>query len=209
MPYAAWIPMPIIAAILFMVAYNMCEWREFVGICKTAPKGDILVLVLTFVLTVVFDLVVAIEFGMIVTAFLFLKSMRDVTNVRTWTKEVESTDKGRYKEIPPKTEVFEIDGPMFFATSDKISGIEIATETKVIIIRMRNIPSLDVSALHTLTEVYKYCEKSGITLIFSHANEQPMEVMKKAGFYDMVGDKYFVGNIDDALSLAEEFANNQ
>ncbi len=209
MPYAAWIPMPIIAAILFMVAYNMCEWREFVGICKTAPKGDILVLVLTFVLTVVFDLVVAIEFGMIVTAFLFLKSMSDVTNVRTWTKEVESTDKGRYKEIPPKTEVFEIDGPMFFATSDKISGIEIATETKVIIIRMRNIPSLDVSALHTLTEVYKYCEKSGITVIFSHANEQPMEVMKKAGFYDMVGDKYFVGNIDDALSLAEEFANNQ
>lgn len=208
MPYAAWIPMPIIASILFMVAYNMCEWREFVGICKTAPKGDILVLVLTFVLTVVFDLVVAIEFGMIVTAFLFLKSMCDVTNVRTWTKTVESADKSRFKEIPPKTEVFEIDGPMFFATSDKISGIEIATETKVIIIRMRNIPSLDVSALHTLTEVYEYCKKSGITVIFSHANEQPLSVMKKAGFYDMVGEKFFVDNIDDALAFAEKVVSN-
>ncbi len=208
MPYAAWIPMPIIASILFMVAYNMCEWREFVGICKTAPKGDILVLVLTFVLTVVFDLVVAIEFGMIVTAFLFLKSMSDVTNVRTWTKTVESTDKGRFKEIPSKTEVFEIDGPMFFATSDKISGMEIASDTKVIIIRMRNILSLDVSALHTLTEVYEYCEKNGITVVFSHANEQPLSVMKKAGFYDAVGEKYFVDNIDQALAFAEETVNN-
>ena len=134
--------------------------------------------------------------------------MSDVTSVRTWTKEVETTDKGRYKVIPPKTEVFEIDGPMFFATSDKISGIEIANETKVIIIRMRNIPSLDVSALHTLTEVYEYCKKSGIIVIFSHANDQPLEVMKKAGFYDMVGDKYFVGNIDEALSLAENLSEN-
>ena len=208
MPYAAWIPMPIIAVILFVVAYNMSEWREFAGICKTAPKGDILVLVLTFVLTVVFDLVIAIEFGMIVTAFLFLKSMSDVTSVRTWTREVESIDKGRYKVIPAKTEVFEIDGPMFFATSDKISGIEIATETKVIIVRMRNIPSLDVSALHTLTEVYKYCEKSGIKVVFSHANEKPLEVMKKAGFCDMVGDEYFVNNIDEALLLAEKLVDS-
>ncbi len=199
MPYAALIPMPIIAAILFMVAYNMCEWREFVKICKTAPKSDIIVLVLTFILTVVFDLVVAIEFGMIVTAFLFIKRMSDVTRIRTWIDE-ENDD--RLKSIPENTQVFEFDGPMFFATSDIISSLRVKEGTKNVILRMRNIPSLDVSALEALKEVYNKCREKDITVIFSHVNNQPMQVMKKSGFYDEVGDVCFAKNIDEALSLA-------
>ena len=206
MPYAAWIPMPIIAAILFMVAYNMCEWRQFVSICKTAPKSDITVLVLTFVLTVVFDLVVAIEVGLLVAVILFMKRMADVTNIRPWTQGDEKTsdDNGRLKKIPPKTEVYEINGPMFFATSDKVASIPVKGGAKVVIIRMRNIPALDVSALKTLTEVYEHFKKQDITVLFSHVNEQPLSVMQKAGFYDMVGEENFPANIDEALEIAEK-----
>ena len=205
MPYAAWIPMPIIAAILFMVAYNMCEWRQFVSICKSAPKSDITVLVLTFVLTVVFDLVVAIEVGLLVAVVLFMKRMADVTNIRPWTQGDEKTsdDNGRLKKIPPKTEVYEINGPMFFATSDKVASIPVKGGAKVVIIRMRNIPALDVSALKTLTEVYEHFKKQEITVLFSHVNEQPLSVMRKAGFYDMVGEENFPANIDEALEIAE------
>lgn len=207
MPYAAWIPIPIIAAILFMVAYNMCEWREFVKICKEAPKSDIIVLVLTFALTVIFDLVVAIEFGMIVTAFLFIKRMSDVTKIRTWVDESSSNDE-RLRHIPDKTQIFEFDGPMFFATSEVISSIPVLDETKVVILRMRNIPSLDVSALEALKEVYEKCHEKDITILFSHVNKQPMSVMKKSGFYDAVGDVCFMKNIDEALSFAEGLINN-
>lgn len=205
MPYAAWIPMPVIAAILFMVAYNMSEWRQFVNIVKTAPKSDITVLILTFVLTVVFDLVVAIEIGLLVAVFLFMKRMADVTHIRPWTKndQMNENDEGRLKRIPPKTEVYEINGPMFFATSDKVASIPIKAGVSVIIIRMRNIPALDVSALRSLSSVYEHCQKRKIRVLFSHVNEQPLSVMKKSGFYDMVGEKNFCENIDAALSVAE------
>ena len=205
MPYAAWIPMPVIAAILFMVAYNMSEWRQFAKICKTAPKSDIAVLVITFVLTVVFDLVIAIEVGLLAAIFLFMKRMTDVTHIRPWTRndEMNSNDNGRLKEIPSKTQVFEINGPMFFATSDVIASIPVKAGVKVIILRMRNLPALDVSALKTMTEVYNHCQKRGITVLFSHVNEQPLSVMKKAGFYEMVGGENFLDNIDIALEYAK------
>ena len=206
MPYAAWIPMPVIAAILFMVAYNMCEWRQFVKICKTAPKSDIAVLILTFVLTVVFDLVVAIEIGLLVAVLLFMKRMADVTHIRPWTKHDEkvSDDNGRLKKIPKGTEVYEINGPMFFATSDVVASIPIKNGAKVVILRMRNIPALDISALQSMIEVVAHCKKRNITVLFSHVNEQPMSVMKKSGFYDMVGEENFLSNIDEALATAEK-----
>lgn len=200
MPYAAWIPMPIIAAILFMVAYNMCEWRQFVKICKTAPRSDILVLVLTFVLTVVFDLVVAIEVGMILSAILFMKRMADVSSVRTW-KEAEDD---RHLNIPAGTQVFEMDGPMFFASSDKFAALPLHPESKVVILRMRNVPAVDISAMRPLLALAKQCSADGITLILSHVNEQPMTAMKKAGLYDAVGAEHFADNIDEALRLAEK-----
>ena len=206
MPYAAWIPMPVIAAILFVVAYNMSEWRHFAGVCKNAPKSDIAVLILTFVLTVVFDLVVAIEIGLLVAVFLFMKRMTDVTHIRPWTRNDEhlSKDDGRLKEIPAKTQVYEIHGPMFFATSDKLLSIPIKSGVKVVIFRMRNIPALDVSALRALKQVYHLCLEQNITVLFSHVNEQPLSVMKKAGFYDEVGEGNFLANIDEALEKAKQ-----
>ncbi len=205
MPYAAWIPMPVIAAILFMVAYNMCEWRQFVKICKTAPKSDILVLVVTFVLTVVFDLVVAIEVGMLIAVVLFMKRMADVARVRTWTEHGDdiSADGERLKTIPEHTEVVEFEGPMFFASSEKFNSIPVKEGVKVVILRMRNVPSLDSTAMRGLWNIYDNCQNNGLTLILSHTNEQPLSVIKKSGFYDALGEKNFLPNIDEALAYAE------
>ena len=202
MPYAAWIPMPIIAAILFMVAYNMSEWRGFVKVCKTAPVGDIAVLVLTFVLTVVFDLVVAIEIGLALTFILFLKKMTDVTDVRRW-EEADGRD-ARLKDIPANTVVYEIDGPLFFATSDVLSKLSPDEGTKTVIIRMHNVPSLDISALRVLKQYCDGCRNAGVRVIFAHICEQPMSVMKKAGFADKVGAENMVANIDEALELVKK-----
>ena len=205
MPYAAWIPMPVIAAILFMVAYNMCEWRQFVKICKTAPKSDIIALVVTFVLTVVFDLVVAIAVGMIIAVVLFMKRMADVANIRTWSKGGENApDSDRLKEIPEHTTVIEFEGPMFFASSEKFNSITFEEGVKTVILRMRNVPALDSTAMRALNEIYSTCKKSDLTLILSHTNEQPLSVMKKAGFYDEVGEENFLPNIDEALAYAEK-----
>lgn len=206
MPYANYIPMPVIAAILFMVAYNMSEWRKFVSILKTAPKSDITVLLVTFFLTVIFDIVVAIEIGMIVSAVLFIKRMADVTHIRPWTSgdEALSSDDGRLKAIPAHTEVYEIHGPMFFATSELFNEIPIKDGSKVVIIRMRNIPSLDVSALRSLESAYDRFIKNDIKVIFSHVNKQPLSVMKKSGFYDKAGSESFAKNIDVALSMAKD-----
>ncbi len=205
MPYAAWIPMPVIAAILFMVAYNMCEWKQFVKICKTAPKSDIIALVVTFVLTVVFDLVVAIAVGMIIAVVLFMKRMADVANIRTWTKSGENApDSERLKEIPEHTTVIEFEGPMFFASSEKFNSITFEEGVKTVILRMRNVPALDSTAMRALNEIYSTCKKSGLTLILSHTNEQPLSVMKKAGFYDELGEENFLPNIDEALAYAEK-----
>lgn len=207
MPYAAWIPMPVIAAILFMVAYNMCEWRQFVKICKTAPKSDIIALVVTFVLTVVFDLVVAIAVGMIIAVVLFMKRMADVANIRTWTKGGENApDSERLKEIPENTTVIEFEGPMFFASSEKFNSITFEEGIKVVILRMRNVPALDSTAMRALDEIYSTCRKSDLTLILSHTNEQPLSVMKKAGFFDKVGEENFLPNIDEALAYAEKIS---
>ena len=204
MPYAAWIPMPIIAAILFMVAYNMCEWRQFVKICKTAPKSDILVLVVTFVLTVVFDLVVAIEVGMLIAVVLFMKRMADVARIRTWSDKPHENDSERLKEIPAHTEVVEFEGAMFFASAEKFSNIPMRDDIKVIILRMRNVPALDATAMRSLNEIYSICKHSDRILLLSHANEQPLSVMKKAGFIDKVGEEHFLANIDEALAYAEK-----
>lgn len=204
MPYAAWIPMPIIAAILFMVAYNMCEWRQFVKICKTAPKSDILVLVVTFVLTVVFDLVVAIEVGMIIAVVLFMKRMADVAHIRTWSEKPHENDSERLKEIPAHTEVVEFEGPMFFASAEKFSKIPMGEDIRVIILRMRNVPALDATAMRSLNEIYSICKHSDRILLLSHTNEQPLSVMKKAGFIDKVGEEHFLANIDEALAYAEK-----
>lgn len=213
MPLAALIPMPTLAAILIMVAYNMSEWREFVEVIKTSPKSDIIVLITTFTLTVIFDLVIAIEIGMVLSALLFMKRMAEVTNVEPW-KYVEELDEDEIidpdninlKVVPEGTLVYEINGPMFFAATDKFMDLvsESNEKTNAIILRMRSVPAMDVSALRTLNTVYRTCEKKGIRLIFSHVMEQPMGVMEKSGFKEKVGANNFAANIDDALKLCVE-----
>ena len=208
MPYAAWIPMPAIAAILFMVAYNMSGWREFVSLCKTSPKSDILVLLTTFVLTVVFDLVVAIEVGVVMAALLFLMRMSNVTEVKSWKylgediNEHDDPDSIRLKVVPKNTVVYEIIGPMFFAAADKFMEISLEPGVKVLIIRMRGVPAMDVTALKSLQKIQAACKKRNITLLLSHVQEQPRLMMEKAGFADTVGHENFCANIDAALERA-------
>lgn len=205
MPYAGLIPMPTIAAILFMVAYNMSEWKKFVRIIKTAPKSDILILIVTFVLTVVFDLVVAIAVGMVLVAMLFMKRMSEETSVNGWKYIDPDNDKDGIdlRVVPKDVRVYEISGPLFFGAADKIPEIILKDYTRCLILRMRAVPSLDSTALNALEQLYKRCKKQNITLILSHVNEQPLQVMKKAGFYDTVGAENFCEHIDDALKRAE------
>ncbi len=211
MPYAALIPMPTIAAILFMVAYNMCEWRKFVHLCKTAPKSDIIVLVTTFVLTVVFDLVVAIEVGILLAAILFMKRMSDVTEVEGWKyiDEDDDPDSLSLREVPKHTHVYEISGPMFFAAADKILNISLDEKDTCLILRMRSVNAIDATAMHSLEELQAKCEKKKITLILSHVNEQPLHVMQKAGFDQKVGEENICVHIDDALKRAEVLQANR
>ena len=206
MPYAALIPMPTIAAILFIVAYNMCQWRTFVHLCKTAPKSDIIVLVLTFVLTVVFDLVIAIEIGMLIAVLLFMKRMSEESGVVGWKyfDPEDDPDGMNLKPIPPQVRVYEIYGPMFFGSSGQIDTMNFRDETRAIIIRMRGVPALDATAMHSLENFYERCAQRNIQLVFSHVNEQPMNTMRKDGFVEKVGEDNFRPHIDDAIEWASE-----
>lgn len=208
MPYAGLIPMPTIAAILFMVAYNMSEWKKFVSILKTAPKSDILILIVTFVLTVIFDLVVAIAIGMVLTAMLFIKRMSDETSVNGWKYIDPDTDMDgiELKVVPKDVRVYEISGPLFFGVADKIPEIILKDYTRCLILRMRAVPSLDSTALNALELLHKKCQKQNVRLILSHVNEQPLQVMRKSGFYNMVGEDNFSNHIDDALNKASELS---
>lgn len=206
MPYAGMIPMPTIAAILFIVAYNMCQWRIFLQLVKTAPKSDILVLVVTFVLTVLFDLVVAIEIGMILACLLFIKRMSEETKAESWVYTDDDTVavNENLRKLPAEIRVYEVSGPLFFGASDAIEHIVVEESAKCLVLRMRAVPALDSTAMNALTALTKTCESKGVTIVFSHVNEQPMKVMKKAGFVALAGEENFCPNITAALERAEE-----
>ncbi len=211
MPLAKLIPMPCIAAILFQVAYNMSGWRNFVKLCKSSPKSDILVLVLTFALTVIFDLVVAIEAGILLAAILFMKRMSDVTTVEGW-KEVDDEndpDSITLRVIPEHTVVYEFSGPMFFAAAGKILQISFKEDTQVLVIRMRSVSAMDATAMHNLEQLYEDCTNRGIKIVLSHVNEQPLRVIQKAGFEEKIGKENFAPHIDDALKRAESLVSKK
>ena len=206
MPFAGMIPMPTIAAILFLVAYNMCQWRTFVHLVRTAPKSDIIVLFYTFVPTVVFDLVVAIEIGMVLACLLFIKRMSEETHADSWVyvdDDSPAVDE-HLQKLPLEIRVYEITGPLFFGAADAIEHIVVKDFTKCLVLRMRSVPAIDSTAMNALQNLTKLCESKGITLVFSHVNEQPMKVMKKSGFVELVGEENFCSNISDALKHAEE-----
>ena len=207
MPYASLIPMPTIAAILFIVAYNMCGWRNIRNTVKTAPKSDIAVLFVTLILTVVFDLVVAIGVGMVMASLLFMKRMADVTEAHAWVDvDDEDTDPDNIllKKIPQNTRVFEINGPMFFAASDKYKYMLSDKNIDVLCIRMRNVPAMDATGVEALIRIVKRCQRHNVKVVFSHVNEQPRRVMEKDGFIEQVGKENFCDHIDTALLRAEE-----
>ncbi len=205
MPYAGLIPMPTIAAILFMVAYNMSEWKKFVHTVKTAPKSDTAVMIITFVLTVIFDLVIAIEVGMLLAVLFFIKRMSEETEVKSWKYIPNDADSLELRTVPEHVRVYEISGPLFFGAADKILDVKFKDYTRCLVLRMRAVNAIDATAMNSLETLYKKCEKNGIRLIISHANEQPLGVMKKSGFYNKLGEENFCLHIDEALKKAEEY----
>lgn len=211
MPYASYIPMSCLAAILIIVGYNMSGWRTFVRIIKTAPKSDIAVLIITFLLTLFFDLVIAIEFGMVLAAFLFLKRMSDIAEVRQWTYIGSSEDEKLsedvdLKYVPKNTIVYEVFGALFFGAANVFTSFKHEEGKNVLILRMRNVPVMDISGVEALEEILETCKKRNLTLILSHVNEQPYHAMEKAGFVEKIGAENICENIDASLERAEKLA---
>ena len=211
MLYASYIPMSCLAAILIIVGYNMSGWRTFVRIIKTAPKSDIAVLIITFLLTLFFDLVIAIEFGMVLAAFLFLKRMSDIAEVRQWTYIGSSEDEKLsedvdLKYVPKNTIVYEVFGALFFGAANVFTSFKHEEGKNVLILRMRNVPVMDISGVEALEEILETCKKRNLTLILSHVNEQPYHAMEKAGFVEKIGAENICENIDASLERAEKLA---
>ncbi|MBQ3095429.1 MAG: sulfate permease [Clostridia bacterium] len=201
MPLAQYIPMPAIAAILFMVAYNMSEWREFVSLVKKAPRTDILVLLVTFVLTVVFDLVVAICVGIVLAVILFMKRMSDATDIYPWAA---ADGDSALLEIPEGVMVYEITGPIFFGVATKVADAISAAKAQVVVLRMRSVPEIDATGLHSLENILSRCRRTGQKLVLSHVNEQPMKALRAAGLIEEIGEENLRPNIGDALGYASE-----
>ncbi len=201
MPYASLIPMPVIAAVLFGVAYNMCQWRPFVRLVKTAPKSDIFVLVLTFVLTVVFDLVVAIVVGIVLACILFMKRMSDVASVRAFG---DDENEEAAVNVPFGVKVYEVNGPLFFGASDIIARITVRDDTRCIILGMESVLSIDATGMNALEALFDKCSESGVKVLFSHVNAQPMKAMKKSGLASKAGGDAFLPNITYAIAASKK-----
>ena len=193
-----------------MLYLYLADWSSFFRLCKMAPKSDIIVLVATFFLTVFFDLVVAIEIGVVLAALLFMKRMAETADIKAWkytdSPDITPGEAEKLRDIPHSISVFEICGPMFFAAADQILNINSNHHTKVVVIRMRSVPAIDASAMRSLHELANRAKRKNITLVFSHVNEQPMRVMEKDGFIGLVGKENFHYNIVDALDYAEALA---
>lgn len=218
MPLAGFIPMPTLAAILILVAYNMSNVPAILSLIFKAPKTDAIIFLATFITGIFVDLMTAIEVGVILTACLFMKRMAEVTSVSGW-KYVEDADtigdltdkdmKQGLAKVPVRTLVYEISGPMFFAASDELLNIKAKADTCVLIVRMRSVPALDITALNTLRKIHKECEEKDIFLIFSHVLNQPYATMRKNGFVEEIGEDHFVAKISDALELADNIVKEK
>lgn len=173
---------------------------------KTAPKSDILVLVVTFVLTVVFDLVVAIGVGMVLACLLFMKRMSDETSLKSWkyVDDEDDPDSISLRKVPQAVRVYEITGPLFFGMASRIPDIDVKDYTKVLVLRMRGVPAIDASAVNALETLVKKCREGGIRLVLSHVNEQPMSALLKNGLLDSIGQENVCVHIDAALMCAEQ-----
>jgi sulfate permease, SulP family len=211
--WAVMIPMPTLAGILVIVAWNMSEAHLFVKLLH-GPRGDVLVLLSTFGLTVLIDLTVAIQVGMVMAAFLFMQRMASVTQVGFITDELRDNEEEisddpksiSYRKVPSGVEVFEINGPFFFGAADKFKNAlgEISSPPKVLILRMRHALTLDATALQALETVLARAKRNGTQLVLSGVHAQPLVVMKQSGFLDCIGDENVFDDIDPSLARASE-----
>jgi len=213
--WAASIPLATLASILVVVAYHMSEWRTFRSEL-TAPKSDVVVLLTTFTLTVLVDLTVAIEVGMVLAAFLFMRRMAEVTNVAIVTRELADGQEGdeeddpnsvRRRVIPPGVEVFEINGPFFFGAAEQFKDTlsQIAKKPKVLIIRMRDVPAIDSTGLHALQELARRCKHERTLLLLADVHAQPMFALVRSDMLEEIGEQNLFGHVDDALDRAREY----
>ena len=214
MPLIKLVPLCVLAAILIVVSYNMFNVKAMFAYRK-APKSDLAVLICACVLTFAFDLVFAIEVGMILSCALFMKRMSDVTQVESWKyitdMDYEKQDEKELKDVPKGVLVYEISGPLFFAVADKMVNIQnsIREDTKVVILRMRSVPAIDATALNNLSDMHVALKEQGITLIFAHVNHQPRIAFDKHGFAKNVGKENFCGNINQALIRAKKLTEGE
>ena len=210
--WARYIPLATLAAILVVVAYHMSEWRAFAQLFRT-PKSDVAVLLTTFLLTVLVDLTVAVQVGVVLAAFLFIKRMADVTNVGLITGDWNDAPDGTMRadpdgvarrSIPPGVEVYEVNGPFFFGAADKIKDVLhlVARKPRVFILRMRNVPVMDASGIRVLDDLFRSFSRQGIRFLISGIRAQPLEALERAGKLDEFGRENFVTALDEALEVA-------
>lgn len=211
-PLAELIPLSTLSAILMVVSYDMSEFRNFKSFVRL-PKSDVMVMLSTFGLTVIVDLVVAVEIGIVLAALLFIRRMSEVTNVGMITRELRGDDTViddpnsiATRDVPEGVEVFEILGPFFFGAADRFRDVmhRLEKTPPVIILRIRNVPAIDATGLHVLTEFYKRCRKEGTTLVLSGVHSQPLNAITRCGLLDEIEIKNVLGNIDDALDRARQ-----
>ena len=214
MPLAQYIPMACLAGVLVIVSYNMSGWRSFASIMKN-PKSDVIVLLVTFLLTVIFDLTIAIEVGLICACLLFMRRMAETTDVKVISDEIDPEEEQsdfqmgnlEHLTIPEGVEVYEINGPYFFGAGNKFEDL-MATmgqkRPKVRIIRMRKVPFVDSTGIHNLTNLCAMSQKEGIQVVLSGVNDKVQAVLHKAGFDQMLGEENICSHINIALERAKE-----
>ena len=214
-PLVGMIPMACLAGVLIVVSYNMSGWRSFVWLAK-APKSDFIVMLVTFILTVIFDLTIAIEVGLLLAVILFLKRTNEATVIRSFSDEIDPTHQNDIRlhgndleklHIPPHTEVYEIDGPYFFGIANKFDEFSqrMGSEgQKVRILRMRKVSFMDSTGIHNLEQLYLRSKRCGMTLVLSGVNEHVYRTLEKSGLVDMIGKENVRNHINGALARAEE-----
>lgn len=209
MPLAQYIPMACLAGVLVIVSYNMSGWRVFKGLLKN-PKSDVAVLLITFFLTVIFDLTVAIEVGLVIACVLFMKRVMETTKISVITDEIDPNNESdlevheEHLIIPQGVEVYEINGPYFFGIATKFEEImsRLGDRPKIRIIRMRKVPFIDSTGIHNLTTLCEMSQKENIHIILSGVNEKVHKVLEKSGFYELLGEENICSNINEALEVA-------
>ncbi len=216
MPLAQYIPMACLAGVLVVVSYGMSGWRSFLAMARHNPKSDVTVLLLTFFLTIIFDLTVAIEFGLICACLLFMRRMAETTDVHAVMNEIdlnEDADMERgnleHLTIPEGVEVYEINGPYFFGAGNRFEDImaRYGKKPKVRIIRMRKVPFIDSTGMHNLENMCRMSQKEGITVVLSGVNPKVEDVLKRNDFEQLLGEQNICNHIDLALARANELIN--